>query len=230
MKNLLSLLSLAMILTMTACGGAADKAVDAAKDVATTATDAMASAGDAMTKLIGDKYAVNTATSKITWTGSKKVGDSHSGTMALSSGTLAVDKGSLTGGKFVIDIKSLTNTDMAGTEDAGKLEGHLKSPDFFKMGEFPTATFEITKVTKVMNNPAMTHTVNGNLTVLGISKNISMPATISVDGGKVTAMVKEYAFNRTDWGMKYGSGLLGLAADKIINDDVMIGLTIEAGK
>ena len=230
MKNLLSLIGLATMLSFAACGGSADKAKDMAKDAATATTDVVAAAGDAMAKMIGDKYTVDTNASSISWTGSKKVGDSHNGSLSLSEGTLAVDKGTVTGGVFTIDINSLKNTDMAGAEGAGKLEGHLTSPDFFDVAKFPNATFNITKVTKVMNNEKMTHTVSGDLTLMGVSKNISMPATVSMEGDKVMASVKNFALNRTDWGMKYGSGLLGLAADKIINDDVMIGLELVASK
>lgn len=229
MKNLFSLLVLAAALAFTACGGA-DKAKEVAKDAATATTDAVVSTGDAMAKLVGDKYAVNTQASMIKWTGSKKVGDSHTGTLVLSNGTVAVDKGTITGGQFTINLSSLTNTDMAGSDGAGKLEGHLKSPDFFDVAKFPNATFSITKVTKVMNNDAMTHTVSGDLTLMGVSKNISMPATVKVENDRVIASVSNYALNRTDWGMKYGSGLLGLAADKIINDDVMISMSLVAAK
>jgi len=213
-------------MSLVACKGAADKAADAASAVTETVTDVV---DDVKAELVGDAYAVNTGTSSLTWTGGKKVGgSSHSGTFSISEGSLGVDKGDITGGTFTIDINSMKNTDMAGSEGAGKLEGHLKSPDFFNVAEFPNATFAITKVTKVMNNPAMTHTVSGDLTMMGVTKNISLPASITIADGKVMATVKDFNLNRTDWGMKYGSGLLGLAADKIINDDVVIGLSLEA--
>jgi len=230
MKNVLSLLAMAMMLSLAACGGAADKAKEMTKDVADVATEAVGTAADAMAKLVGDKDSVNTTDSNIAWKGSKKVGDSHSGTLSLSKGTLAVDKGAITGGVFTIDMNSLTNTDMAGSDGAGKLEGHLKNEDFFNVSAFPYATFEITKVTKVLNNANMTHSVSGDLKLLGISKNIVLPATVKIEGDKVSASVKNYQLNRTDWGVKYGSGLLGAAADKIINDNVEINLELVATK
>lgn len=218
MRNLFGLIMIAGLMTFVGCKGSDSKAAEV-----TTATEAPAKV------MTGDAYAVNTGTSTITWTGSKKVGDSHSGTLSLSAGSLNVDKGDITGGTFTIDINSLKNTDMAGSDGAGKLEGHLKNADFFDVAKFPSATFEITKVTKVMNNPDMSHTVSGNLTLMGISKNISMPASITMADGKVMASVKDFAINRTDWGMKYGTGIVGAAADRIINDDVVIGLNLEAG-
>lgn len=216
MRNLLGLIMIVGVMSFVACKGSDSKAADA-------------SASEAVAKeMTGDSYAVNTGTSSITWTGSKKVGNSHSGTLSLSEGAVVVEKGAVTGGTFTIDINSLKNTDMAGSDGAGKLEGHLKNADFFDAAKFPSATFEITKVTKVMNNPDMSHTVSGNLTLMGISKNISMPANITVADGKVMASVKDFAINRTDWGIKYGSGIVGAAADRIINDDVVIGLNLEA--
>ncbi len=41
---------------------------------------------------------------------------------------------------------------MAGTDGAGKLEGHLKAADFFDVAVYPTAKFVITKVEELMVN------------------------------------------------------------------------------
>ncbi len=93
----------------------------------------------------GTSYAVD-STSTITWTGSKPTGK-HTGTFKIKEGSLNVKDGALTGGIFLIDINSLNNEDLAGdAESKGKLEGHLKSPDFFDVAKYPTAKFEITGV------------------------------------------------------------------------------------
>jgi len=227
MKNLFSLLALVSMLSIMACGGA-DKAKEVAND--TASNDAIVSTDDVVKTVEGDKYKVDVKSSTISWKGSKKIGDSHTGTLDIASGILVIDKGTIIGGGFTIDINSLNNTDMAGTDGAGKLEGHLKSEDFFNVAKFPNATFNITKVTPVMNNSTMTHTVSGMLNLMGVAKSISMPATINMTDDSFSATVKDYKLNRTDWGMKYGSGLLGLAADKIINDDVMINIELSASK
>lgn len=217
MKLFTNLFTIAIVIALFACKGGDQKAEAATAPEAVEATT------------MGDTYTVNIAESGIHWIGSKKIGDSsHDGTLALSAGSLSITKGDITGGSFTIDMNSLANIDMAGTEGADKLIGHLKSDDFFKVASFPNATFEITKVTKVMNNADMSHTVSGNLTMLGVSKNISMPATIAMTDGKLTASVKDFALNRTDWGVKYGSGLLGIVGDKVINDDVAISINLVA--
>ena len=84
-------------------------------------------------------YTVATDASKVEFTGSKKAGY-HNGSFALKAGSISIDNGKLTGGKFVIDLASVK-------ADAGeKLEGHLKSPDFFDVAKFAEATYEITSV------------------------------------------------------------------------------------
>ena len=65
---------------------------------------------------------VNLEKSRIDWVGSKK-SDFHTGIVPLKSGSLSVDGGKLTGGKFVIDMANLKVTDGAGD----RLAGHLKS-------------------------------------------------------------------------------------------------------
>ena len=72
---------------------------------------------------------INTEKSVVTWKGYKVTGE-HTGTIAIKNGELNFDDGQLTGGSFEIDMTSIKCTDLEG-EWAGKLEGHLKSPDFF---------------------------------------------------------------------------------------------------
>ena len=88
---------------------------------------------------------VNLEASVLTWKGSKPTG-SHNGTVALQSGDLVVENGTLTQGVFVVDMNTITNTDMAGSDGAAKIEGHLKAADFFDVAQYPTSKFVITSV------------------------------------------------------------------------------------
>ena len=65
---------------------------------------------------------INLEKSRIDWVGSKK-SDFHTGILPLKSGTVSVDGGKLTGGKFVIDMANLKVTDGAGD----RMACHLKS-------------------------------------------------------------------------------------------------------
>jgi len=151
----------------------------------------------------GTPYAVDT-TSTLTWIGSKPTGK-HTGTFKLSGGAFIVKDGELKGGTFTININSLNNEDLAA--DAGskaKLEGHLKSPDFFDAAKYPTAKFEITAVEP---NPdttkkEVTHIIKGNLTLKDSTKNITIPARVTLDA-KTLAASATFSIDRTLWGMNY---------------------------
>jgi len=118
----------------------------------------------------------------------------------------------LSGGEFVIDMASLTATDLEG-EYKDKLNGHLLSDDFFGAATFPTSTLVITDVKAVSKNA---YAVTGDLTIKGITKSVEFDA--SVYGKKATANLK---VDITLFNVKYGSGSYfdGLA-DNLIYDEI----------
>ena len=157
---------------------------------------------------------VDTTASVLTWIGTKPTG-SHNGTVAIKSGGLLVEEGTLKGGEFVIDMNTITNVDMAGSDGAGKIEGHLKAPDFFDIAVYPTSKFVITKVEDVEGKLAVT----GNLQIKDVTKSITIPAMISTEGGVTTFKSDVFNVDRADFNVKYGSKrwIEGLK-DKFIND------------
>ena len=92
-----------------------------------------------------------TENSLVNWTGSK-LGGQHIGTLNISDGQIEVAGDKVVGGKFTIDINSLTDLDMKPGEGKEKLEGHLKSADFFDVANNPTSTFEITEVNPTLDS------------------------------------------------------------------------------
>ncbi len=127
----------------------------------------------------GDTYKT-TAESKIEWVGSKK-GGYHPGYFSVKSGSVTIDGGKLTGGKFIIDVAGVKVTDGAGA----KLEGHLKAGEFFEAEKFPEATFEITNVTYTSETAVE---IAGTLNIKGTSVPLKFPGYIrSVDGNKFFA-------------------------------------------
>ena len=169
-----------------------------------------ATIGDAEAALaqVGTPYSVDSS-SMITWRGSKPTG-AHEGVFQVSDGTLYAKGDSLTGGTFNIDMRSLNNHDLvADPENKAKLEGHLKSGDFFDVEKFPTSKFEITSINKyvadsanpvILENP--THMIQGNLTLKDSTKNISFPAKVTVDANGINA-IADLNIDRTLWGMNY---------------------------
>ena len=157
---------------------------------------------------------VDVAASVLNWEGSKPTG-AHNGTVALKSGGLLVEAGTLTQGVFVVDMNSITNTDMAGSNGAAKLEGHLKASDFFDVAVYPTAKFVITSVVDTDGKLAVT----GNLTIKNTTKSITIPATIATAEGITTFKSETFTIDRTDFGVVYASKKLDAALkDKFIND------------
>ncbi|MFM9006817.1 MAG: YceI family protein, partial [Flavobacteriales bacterium] len=114
-------------------------------------------------------YIVDVTTSTVNWTGQKAIGKSHTGVIALKRGSLTISGEKITGGEIVADMTTLTDTDLSGAEK-GKLESHLKSPDFFDTAKFGEATYTIVSGEK-MN--AVKYAVKGKLTVKGITKYLN---------------------------------------------------------
>jgi len=167
-------------------------------------------------------YTVDAAKSNITWLG-KKVTGSHNGTISLKSGSLNVNGKNVTGGTFVIDMTSIKDAD--GSE---KLEGHLKADDFFGSAKFPTSTFVITKVTGSGANV----NVSGNLTIKGITKPLSFPATVTLnEDGTASALAGKITVDRTKYDIRYGSkSFFDSIGDKAIDDNFEIGVKLTAKK
>ncbi|MFH1119669.1 MAG: YceI family protein [Bacteroidota bacterium] len=171
---------------------------------------------------------VDAASSKIEWTGAKPTGQ-HNGTIGISEGRLMLTDGSIVGGKFTIDMNSIVNLDLTGAEDNGKLVGHLKSADFFDAAQYPTAVFEITGATAVSGNPETTHNLTGNLTMKDVTKSVTIPVKVAIEGGKLTATTPEFLIDRTHWNVQYGSKtIFDNLKDKFINDEIALKISLSA--
>lgn len=207
-------LSLALVAStiLASCGSEAVEATDK-KEVAEATVESVA-------------YKVDPAASVLNWHG-EKVAYGHDGTINITEGELTMKGDTVTSGNFVVDMKTVVGTDEgANPEDMAKLAGHLMSPDFFDAEKFPTSKFEVTGWAK---NADGTHNLSGNLTIKDSTKNISFPATIKVEGEKLTANA-EFTINRNDWGVTWGSGLSGAIGDKIISDDIKFKVNLVANK
>lgn len=158
-----------------------------------------------------DNKAVNVGKSEVVWNGKKVTGE-HFGTVTIKSGSLEFDGGALAGGSFVIDMSSIAVTDLEG-EWKGKLEGHLKSDDFFGVEKFPTSKLKITKVEQ--GGKSGTYKVTGDLTIKSTTKPIQFDVVLS--GSTASA---EIVIDRAEYDVRYGSGsFFDNLGDKTIYDD-----------
>jgi len=225
MKATIHLVSFLFLSLLLACGGPEGKKVEAtdAKAAPAPTSEAKAPMANAATDIAN--YNLNKGT--LTWTGSKLTGSSHTGTISVVLGDIQAKGDNILSGQFVVDMKSITNTDLEAGKGKEKLEGHLKNADFFDVAAHPRATFLITG-SKPATGDA-THTITGNLTMKGISKSIAIPVNVAVVENKLTAVSPSFVIDRTQWGIKYGSSsIAGLAKDKIISNDIALVLNLEA--
>ena len=168
-----------------------------------------------------DNFKVSVENSKLSWKGYKPTG-AHTGATTLASGYIAVKNNKLTGGSFVTDMSTIKESD-----GNAKLEGHLKSEDFFDVAVFPTSKFEITK----SEIKAGKIQVTGNMTIKGITKQIAFPATLAVNKDNVTLTSDTFQINRADFNVKYKSKtFFNDLKDKFVNDEFDFQVTIVATK
>jgi polyisoprenoid-binding protein YceI len=172
---------------------------------------------------------VNTAASKLIWNGKKVTGE-HSGNINVSNGNLLIAKNNLVGGAFDIDMNSITCTDITDTDYNGKFVGHMKADDFFGTEKFPKATFKITAANPIKGAKPGTanYNVTGDLTIKGITKPVTFPATVKVEGNKATAQGTA-TVDRTKYDIKYGSkSFFESIGDKAINDEFTLNFNVVA--
>jgi len=177
----------------------------------------------------GKSLSVSTAESTVEWIG-KKVTGQHNGTIKLAKGEFTIDEGKLTGGKFEMDMNSIVNLDLSDAELNAKIINHLKSGDFFNAEKFPVSKFEITKIEPLNdpNKPGANRTITGNLTIKDVTKSISFPADVKIEGGVVNAAA-DFDIDRTQWDLKYGSGkFFENLGDKMISDNFNLKLKLIA--
>lgn len=201
--------------------------------VAVEAKDAVDAATEVVNEVVPSVlFAIDPTASTISWAGTKVIGsDEHTGTIPVTKGKVMVAEGNIVAGKFVMDMGQMVNTDMPAADGGDKLIGHLKSADFFNVEKHPTAMFEISKVEAVSGMEGISHKITGNLTLKGVSKSVSIPAMVSVDGGTLKAETPAFTINRMDWDVSYGNGSIAdLAKDKVISDNLGLKLSLVAKK
>jgi polyisoprenoid-binding protein YceI len=177
-------------------------------------------------KTTATTYQVDLVQSTLKWIGKKVTGE-HTGNVKISSGSLKVNNNSITAGAFDIDLSSITSTDVTDPASNAKLIGHLKSDDFFSVTKFPKASFVISTVNLKEKDQ---YDITGNLTIKGITKPITFPATIKIDANTVSATAK-ITVDRTKYDIKFRStSFFNDLGDKAIDNDFILDLKLIANK
>jgi polyisoprenoid-binding protein YceI len=199
----------AALLWVSACH---DPAADKSKAVTGEAAPVASSPATAR----GQKYLITPQNSKIEFTASKVTG-SHNGSFGDFSGEVDFN-GTPEQSQVNIKIKSESIT-----TDTPDLTKHLKTADFFDVAKYPEATFVSTAI-KAGGEKGASHTVTGNLTMHGVTKSVTFPATITVTPDAAT-VESTFSINRKDFNLNYPG-----APDNAIRDNVVLTLHVRATK
>ena len=159
-------------------------------------------------KIIGD-------VSTIKCKGSKSTGSYHDGNILIKNGTINVDKNVLLDGVIIIDMNSITCTDIEDENSNKYLVEHLENEDFFSVSQYPVAYLEIIKVTHKENNDYL---ITADLTIKEHTHLVDFIATIKINENVAVATGK-IDIDRAKYNIKYKSKTwypdLG---DRFIND------------
>ena len=178
-----------------------------------------------------DYVKVDIHKSTIKWKGSK-VTEGHEGLIQIEEGFLMIDHGTLVGGQIDINMNSISNTDMEGRMKA-RIEGHLKSDDFFYVEKFPISTLKISEVIKdssTEGDMASSYTIVADLTIKEITNTIEFVADININRNQFSATAK-IKIDRTEWDIKYNSGnYFKDLGDKLILNEIEFDISLVSVK
>lgn len=197
--------------------------------LAFAATGLAAIAGGPKAPQAAETLKVDAKASTFKWH-AKKVTGEHMGTVGFSGGNIILENGTVKGGTIDIDMTSIDVTDLQG-EWRDKLIGHLKSDDFFAVEKNTKATLVIKKAEAIKaNKTAENYNITADLTIKGITKEVTFPAIIVVKNGAVTANA-DFNIDRTKWDIRYGSkSFFEGIGDKAIDNDFNVKVRLVAAK
>ncbi|HYH63697.1 MAG TPA: YceI family protein [Urbifossiella sp.] len=175
----------------------------------TRALSAVAFAALIGTQAYATDFPLTGTNTKVEFVGTKP-GGKHTGGFAKLDGKATVEGTDPATLKIDVTIE----TDSLYSDNEG-LTKHLKAPDFFSVKDYPKATFKSTKVEK----SATGYAVVGDLTLLGKTKSVIMPAAVTATADALT-LKSEFKINRTDWGMTFGKGK--------VDDEVTLKVSVTA--
>jgi polyisoprenoid-binding protein YceI len=167
-------------------------------------------------RITAGSYAVDGRHTQVNWQVDHFGFNDYFGLFGDATGTLQIDPQNLQATKVdvTIPIASLATSN-------AELTGHMKSPDFFDLAKFSSARFVSTSISDRRDNRA---TVKGELTMLGVTKPISLGVRFSGAGANPMSKKATIGFHavttikRSEWGMtKYVPN---------VSDDVKLRISV----
>lgn len=167
-----------------------------------------------------EKLTADTTKTKLNWLGEKVTGQ-HTGTIKLQSGWLTMKDNKIVSGEFLINMASIKDAD-----GNTRLEGHLKSDDFFSVEKFPASKLVVTGSESFEKGSAV---VKGTLTIKGTTNPIEFKAAMQKKDDGVWFFAN-IVIDRTKYNVRYGSGsFFDNLGDKTIYDEfkLKVGLMLK---
>ena len=162
----------------------------------------------------------NKTQSLIRWYGEELTGKTHFGNLSFKEGRIELQDGLIIGGNFVVNMTSLSVEDLSGGAKA-RLEGHLRSDDFFSVDKYPEATLKITQKAKIEGDVQKLY---GELTIKGSKHDVDF-SIILVDKKTATANL---TFDRSKYNVRFRSGsFFENLGDKLILDDIRMEVSLQ---
>jgi len=175
-------------------------------------------------------YHIDPAASVLEWTG-RNLNNRHYGRIPFSSGEIIITAGELLRGEITLDLTGISNLDLQDETYRQMLISHLKSADFFAVDRYPVASITISGWLPIAGATPGTpdHTVEGELTIKGVTRGIVFPAAVSPqEDGSLKAQAA-FDIDRTVWNITYGSGkLFEKLGMHLVHDRIDIELFIVA--
>ena len=153
-------------------------------------------------------FGIDPARSRLLWTG-RGVDNLHFGRLSFSRGELRLKSGRLHGG-LTLDMTSIRDLSITDDPDLKRdLEKHLTSDDFFFVERFPEASLTILSGIPIPETPLgrPNYEIRAELTLKGIKAGLEFPATLALHSDGFLSAEAHLGFDRTRWGVIYGSGL-----------------------
>lgn len=162
---------------------------------------------------------INLETSKLRWEGKERSSKSHHGGLSFKSGALKLEGTKIQGGSFIVDMTSLNVQDLSGVGKT-RLEGHLRSDDFFSVEANQEAFLILNAVVSDTNGVQI---LQGDLTIKGKT------APVQVEFSEVTASMAraQMVFDRSVYDVRFRSGsFFENLGDKLIYDDITVQVNL----
>jgi hypothetical protein len=158
--------------------------------------------------------------SNIRWYGQELTGKTHFGDLSFKAAQIELQDGVITGGIFIVDMMSLSVEDLSGPGKT-KLEGHLRSDDFFSVERNPEAKLKINQKAKLESNEQKLH---GELEIKGIQHPIDFTMTL----GENNLALAQLTFDRSKYNIRFRSGsFFENLGDKLIIDDIRLEVSLK---